>query len=911
MTTVAIYTITGGEVIRAFYDATAAMFQNAGIVGLFKNAIVIGGVWTIGQIIVKRDIRSMFLFILKYAFVIAFILTPTCRVQIFDRTDPGRELSVDNVPLVLGVVGGFSSLFSDKVTQLFELFFHAPNDMDYSQTGMIMGAKLFLSASNIKITDPSFNANMQKFMQQCVFYDLMYGRYTLKELNSSIDIWELVKNNASVARGFIYDGSYKSCSEAAASLDSLWMSVILDAKSKYAGFAFGNRLDALANFDKYLPQTYKHLTTMSRDAESIIRQNMVANAVRDGVFAMGSRLNSKGAIESFSASRAQEKTSAALSNIGLMSAYWLPILQSTLFCIIIGCFIFVLFFFPFPAGISFFQFYVTLYVWLALWAPIFTVINYVMTSLAKFSLSFASTGVATLAYQSGINQMYENMAALGGYLALTTVSLSYMFMSRRISGFISASQQSMGIVQNSSSTAAEEAQTGNYSYGNTSFANHSGFNTNAFHQDQNARISLGNVETSLDGGSIARIARNGSESLSMATSTSHTPLNIQLGESTRAAFSELSDKSMNTAFNRSEASSEQYGSSLRNLTELGETQMHGEQSGQGNQISNSAGFNIAASKVSNLVDTFAHDHNISRDEAVKVLSAASVNLGASVGLGLSGGQPGLGLLGLMRGGVDLSGNIRKEWDSSHSKQDASLMNEARRFSQENHLNDVVNQARQATRDTHFRASDDHSGRLADNFSVGYDRSMHYRNEAIASFTESEGYHKQANLSNEQISSINLDAQTGFIDWLATHRAPNSHGTIGLQQAEWLIRHDPELAQSYARQYVGEKTAQSIGQFKNHNHINPSHIKQTNEAYKSRVSGPASVDKALDQYQASFHEREKMVDVGQVNKEAIQRVDAEFTQSGKDIQDRAHGIIQDGSNVMLDVKVAQANKDIKR
>ncbi|WBV69981.1 conjugal transfer protein TraG N-terminal domain-containing protein [Legionella pneumophila] len=489
--TMQIYTITGGELLKAFYNATAAMFHYDGILGIFRTALIIGGVWTVGQFIVKRDVRSMFFFILKYAFVISFILTPTCNLQIHDRTDPLRpDLTVDNVPLVLGVVGGLSSQLSDKITRLFEFFFHSPNDMDYSQTGMIMGAKLFLSASNIKITDPLFNANMQKFMQQCVFYDVMYGRYGLKDINQARDIWELVKSNASVARGFIYDGSFKSCMEAASLLDSAWSGVIEDAKSKYAGFAFGNHSDALANFEKYLPQAYNHLTAMSGDAAALIRQNMMANAIRDGVFSMGARVNSKAAIDSFSASRAQDKIPAALSNIGLMSAYWLPMLQSLLFCIVIGCFIFVLFFFPFPSGISFFQFYATLYVWLALWAPMFTVINYIMTILAQFSLSFVSTGATTLAYQTGMNQVYENMAALGGYLVLATTTLSYMLISRHVGSFVSLTQQPTGIVQNAASSAAEEAQMGNYSYGNTSFANHNGFNSSSFHNDQNARISL-------------------------------------------------------------------------------------------------------------------------------------------------------------------------------------------------------------------------------------------------------------------------------------------------------------------------------------------------------------------------------------------------------------------------------------
>jgi len=904
-----VYTITGGELLKTFYNAMAAMFHVSGISGIFRIALMIGSVWTAGQFIVKRDIRTMFFFILKYAFVIAFILHPTCNVQIHDRTDPMRsDLTVDNVPLVLGFVGSLSSMLSDGVTEMFELYFHTPNDMDYSHTGMIMGAKLFLSASNIKITDPVFNANMQKFMQQCVFYDVMYNRYSLKDINEATDIWGLVKANASVARGFIYDGKFQSCAEAATLLDNAWESVILDAKSKYAGFAFGNHSDAIANFEKYLPQSYNHLNAMSGDAAALIRQNMVANAIRDGVFAMGARVNSKAAIDSFAASRTQEKIPAALSNIGLMAAYWLPILHSLLFCIVIGCFIFVLFFLPFPCGIAFLQFYVTLYVWLALWPPMFTLINYAMTSVTQFGLSFVAKGATTLSYQTGINQVYENMAALGGYLLLATTTLSYMLISRQAGSLLSVAQQPANVAQNAATSAAEEAQAGNYSYGNTSFANHHGFNTNSYHNDQNARVSLGGVEESLDSGSIARISRDGSETLSMATAMSHTPLGIQLGESKRTAFSELSDSARSAAFNKSEASSEQYGASLRSLIELGETQAHNDQSGEGHQISNSAGFNAAASKISNLVDTFAKDHNISHDEATKYLSAWHYNFGGSVSGGAGTGSAIPGWRANVN--VEAGGGYRHEKDTTESHQDAHLINEARRFSEENHFTDVVNQARQATKDEHFRTSDDVNNRLANNFSSGYDKSMHYRDEAMASLTESENYHQQANISNEQVAAINLDAQTDFIDWLSHHRAPNSGGNIGLQQAEWLIRHDPEMAQAYARQYVGEKTEQSIAQFKHDHPINAQHIQQKHDEFRAHIPGKEAVDHALTDYNHTLDSRTQGVNVGHVNRNAVTVVNHEFVERQEDIFARTNALDLQGLQVIQDVKDEQAKKDTK-
>lgn len=894
-----IYTITGGELTRAFYNAVVGMFQYAGILGLFKTALLLGGIWAIGHLIVVRDARHMFYFLLRYVFVVAFILTPKCTVHIHDRTDPLTNLAVDNVPLILGVVGSVSSQLSYRLTQTIELFFHAPNDMDYSQTGMIMGAKLFLSASQIKITDATFNTNMQKFMQQCVFYDLMYGRYTLNQLNSATDIWTLVKEKSSVARGFIYNGTFKSCIEAASLLDNAWNTVIADAKSKYAGFAFGNRTDNLANFEKYLPHTYSHLTHVSADASAIIRQNMMANAIRDGIFAMGARLNSKAAIESFSASRAQEKIPAALSNIGLMAAYWLPIIQSAIFCTVIGCFIFVLFFLPFPSGLSFLQFYATLYAWLALWAPIATIINYIMTIVAQFSLSFPASATATLGYQTGINQMYEHLAAVGGYLGLAAIGLSYTLISRRIDGFISASQQGGGVINQAATSAAEEVQTGNYNYGNTSINNHHGFNSHSYHQDENARVSMGNVETSLDGGSTVRMARNGSETLNMAAATSHTPLNIQLGESQRTAFSQMSDKALQTAYSQSNASSEQYGASLRSLVELGDTQMHSEQSGDGYSISNSAGFNQAASKIANLVDNFAKDHNISHDEAVKVLTAFSASAGVSAKIGGSYG-------GFLKGGLDVGGNARIERDSSHTTSDTHLANEARRFAQENHFNDVVNQARQATKDNHFRTSDDKSARLTDNFSTGYDKAMHYREEAQASLTQSQGYHRQAVLAQEQTATINLDAQTGFVDWLSQHRAPNSHGAIGLQQAEWMIRHDPEMAQAYARQYVTEKTSQSISQFQHQHHLNGQEIHHTYQKNKQNV-GYEQVDTRLAEYNQTLKEHTKSLNVGEVNSATKNNVVKEMDDTNDELHARTQAIIDDGAGVMQGVIVAEANK----
>jgi conjugal transfer mating pair stabilization protein TraG len=51
---------------------------------------------------------------------------------------------------------------------------------------MVFGSKLYADTSQIKITDPEFNSNMEEFVNQCVKYDVWINhKYTLKDIKTS------------------------------------------------------------------------------------------------------------------------------------------------------------------------------------------------------------------------------------------------------------------------------------------------------------------------------------------------------------------------------------------------------------------------------------------------------------------------------------------------------------------------------------------------------------------------------------------------------------------------------------------------------------------------------------------------------------------------------------------------------
>ena len=128
----------------------------------------------------------------------------------------------------------------------------------------------------------------------------------------------------------------------------------------------------------------------------------------------------------------------------------------------------------------------------------------------------------------------------------------------------------------------------------------------------------------------------------------------------------------------------------------------------------------------------------------------------------------------------------------------------------------------------------------------------------------------------------------------------------MQQAEWMIRHDPEMAQAYARQYVGEKTSQSINQFQQHHSLNSASIHQTAEQNQHQVSSQ-KVDSKLGEYTKVLNHEASKVNVGQVNNSSVDAAEKEMNQVNKELNKRTQGIVDGGSEVMQGVITTEANQ----
>ena len=140
-----------------------------------------------------------------------------------------------------------------------------------------MASNLVTASSTFQITDPVFENNLQDFINQCVFYDLLLNKYSAQDLLSTSNIWQFVTQNASPARAFMYNHTVVTCKDGVGSLVKDWQTAIEQAEERYGARLFPNQTNAKAQLLQYLPVSYDFLTNLSEDASSLMQQNMMVN----------------------------------------------------------------------------------------------------------------------------------------------------------------------------------------------------------------------------------------------------------------------------------------------------------------------------------------------------------------------------------------------------------------------------------------------------------------------------------------------------------------------------------------------------------------------------------------------------------------------------------------------------------
>lgn len=845
MATLDVIVYGNGDLFTEYFNAIVAAFGNGNGGSSFSTllhiAILLAGFTVIYSFILKRDLMVMVKWLGLFYVAIYVLFLPQATIVITDRVN-NTHYAVDHVPLGLAIIASYTSIIGDALTQNIESQFSMPDDIRYHHSGMVFASRLVDAASQFEILDAQFDQNLREFVHQCIFYDLLLGKYSINTLMSSKNAWSQVSENASPARAFIYNNEVTVCRDGAHQLTDDWKHQIDLAAEQYARRIYPSEVKEAAKTKllKELPISYQYLTKLSDSAASIMQQNMMANAIQSGIVGMGAKLNAPAALESYAYARAQEQKRMTNKTLGDMAAHWLPLMKNAFEAIMYGSFIIIVLLSVFPFGWGIVKNYIFTLMWIQIWAPLYAIINLIVSYYAQTHSTAAVDGALSLQAISGVMQINSDISGLAGYLTLSVPFLSAGLVKGMASTFTHISQYVGGVTQSAGGAAAAEAITGNISLGNSSMGNHNMFNTSSNHMDTSGRVNTGSITTTMAGGSLATVTADGSVVMDMKSAISNPGASINFADTLRASYSQQAERATTAGLSNAVSAGNAFSSVIKNAHDLNHQLGKSTSSGDGWNSSSSTGLAHAVSKVDRMTQDFADRHHISYNEAANLLASAHVSGQASVGLGTGSGILPVSVNGSVSGGMSRSAGHNNSTDKG------SLFSEAQSYIKDHNFSENLDLVERSVKDQSYRTNNEESNRLTDSMSASFDKAHSYRNEMNSNFSQAESARTNASLARDNAQTINANANQHFMEWMSNQPGTNGQGKMGMHQAETLMK-DPNMQMYYAREYSEQfkpqlesnwnhGMAHTKGQVQSHYQSNNRHISKPSATISAYQSG---------------------------------------------------------------------------
>ena len=357
-------------------------------------------------------------------------------------------------------------------------------------------------------------------------------------------LWGLVPRTASQMRGFAWreverapDGTFVNsigttivtCKVGVQRFNQMWQAANESLVTKFQGKLcehFGLRQEAtrpLSNaIATTLPGALNKLTHSAKQASQHLQQQIMISSL---LMSNDRKSIELGGSANFDVRRAYLQQRDTYQTIGQTIAQTLPSLKNVLEALVYGLFIFVILLAMLPGGWKILTFYTKIMLWLHLWPPLFSILNFIMTE----SLSSATAGVigtaqgVTIANMVGLSNIASDMAATAGYLSSMIPILSWALIERGGYAFVSMASSILGVSQQAATSAAIEKTTGNYSFGNVSVEGIQAYNTNMLKNDRSASYTGSNFATN-EGITAQNFTADGETILNR--SESHLPVTV-------------------------------------------------------------------------------------------------------------------------------------------------------------------------------------------------------------------------------------------------------------------------------------------------------------------------------------------------------------------------------------------------
>ncbi|OYY63285.1 conjugal transfer protein TraG N-terminal domain-containing protein [Sphingomonas sp. 28-62-11] len=478
---VEVFTVGGGEYLVNTFNAVAAWSGGGGYRSLLRVVMVMGLIYSLLVVAFTLNFRVWMNWFLQSTLIYLCLMVPTIDVKVTDRINPSlAPATVANVPLGLGVLASFTTQIGDWLTRTAETVFVMPGELNYSSNGMVYGARLYDATRNFVIRDAEFSTNLEEHFKKCLFGDVMLYRKSLTVLAQSKDLWADI-GPGSEARSQEWlerqgDGTVNSaivtCRQAYDMLNAQWAPMI-EANTPLWGKELYPKLSNTLAADKLkhdLPIANAAFTGSASNYSDSMRQNTAINAFMQ---ARNSMAGGSGAatIDTFAQTRADIQARNTYNSIAQQAMAWVPILNIVLTVVFFAMFpvIFPLFLMP-QTGLGTLKGYAMGFFYLAAWGPLYVILHMICMTRAEAAAAGVAGGGVTLGTYAGIGAVNGETATIAGFMLMSIPFLA-AGLARGAMSIAGQATSMLAPAQNAAEAAALEQTTGNYSYGNVSWAN--------------------------------------------------------------------------------------------------------------------------------------------------------------------------------------------------------------------------------------------------------------------------------------------------------------------------------------------------------------------------------------------------------------------------------------------------------
>ncbi len=637
-----IYTYGGGAYLVQLFTSLKLFMGSDNFTTLIRLAGIVGLLWITLETLGKQPKGPDFMYFIRFALVYFILLVPKVNVAIVDRIDPPSSgpVVVTSVPLGIGILAHLTSTVGDGLARMYETYISIPGDMKYAQNGMLFGSSLIKSGMGLQAPNADFAHDMNAWLEACGFWQITRGIVSEDELMKAPDIWGLLSANASTLRYVNLSqqnglgSTLWTCRDAMTYLNTQW-NLQIDGAATQWGMALWPRktpADAKAAILATASGAYGYMISTSQGSSELIKQQIMINATRQALLNYASSSDAPAAAINIAQAQAEAAQRTTYMTMGRMAAKMLPIFKSVLEAIVYGVFPIVAVALLLPMVGKALLTYVQVLIWLQLWAPLYAIINSIMTWYGQFQngaagmLGGASGNAVALETAGPLMAANLDLVATAGYMAISIPMMAWMLVKAgAVAGAAVVTSLNQPAVS-AASQASSQAASGNVNMGNLSTDNAAMNSWSANKMDTNLSMKSGGMAVQTAAGGLGQSFGHGASGVipDVSGSIPNLGAGITAQNSVSMAQTQMS-KEANTASESSGRSSAlSVAAALTDYSAYekaaGETGKKG--TGASNATEGSTG--DSASTVSKWLDKFGDDNKWSSAQSATLLAAATV-----------------------------------------------------------------------------------------------------------------------------------------------------------------------------------------------------------------------------------------------------------------------------------------------